>query len=79
MSISDKSKQALDYARVTQQRLMLERTLKDLNEVSNTVSFCSIGKDAADHLNSLRQVLKEKDDQLFDQAQELYFEITKNS
>ena len=71
----DSQKQALTYATVREQRHAITTAIRMLNEVASQAGHAQVK--AADHFMAIRNLLDEKDSQLFDQEQELYYQLTR--
>lgn len=67
-------KAALKYATVREQRHAIETAIRLLNEVASQSSKAQIK--AADHFLTIRNLLDEKDSQLFEEEQNLHFVIS---
>ncbi len=65
---------ALKYATVREQRHAIETAIRLLNEVASQGSKAQIK--AGDHLLAIRNLLDEKDSQLFEEEQNLHFIIS---
>lgn len=68
-------KAVLDYATVRQQRQAIETAIRLLNEVASQSSTAQVK--APDHFMAIRNLLDEKDSQLFDKEQDLYFIVSR--
>lgn len=68
-------KAALEYATVREQRHAITTAIRMLNEVASQASTAMVK--GGDHILAIRNLLDEKDSQLFDKEQDLYFILSK--
>lgn len=75
MSNVSTKKAALDYATVRQQRHAIDTAQRLLNEIASQLGTAQIP--ANDHLMAIRNLIDDKDSQLFDKEQDLYFIVSR--
>lgn len=75
MSNLSTKKAALDYATVRQQRHAIDTAQRLLNEIASQLNTAQIQSN--DHLMAIRNLIDEKDSQLFDREQDLYFIVSR--
>ncbi len=75
MSNLSTKKAALDYATVRQQRHAIDTAQRLLNEIASQLGTAQIQSN--DHLMAIRNLIDEKDSQLFDREQDLYFIVSR--
>ena len=68
-------KSALDCATVRQQRHAIDTAQRLLNEIASQLGTAQIP--ANDHLMAIRNLIDEKDSQLFDKEQDLYYIVSR--
>lgn len=65
---------SLNYATVRQQRAAIETGLDLLNQVGKMAMTSQIK--AGEHVDAIREMLKKKDNELFEREQDLFFIIS---
>lgn len=65
---------ALKYATVRQQREAIDGALILLNQVGKMCMTCQIK--GGEHVDAIREMLKKKDNELFEKEQDLFFIIS---
>lgn len=68
---------AFEYARVKEQRIAVSHGLISLNAVSSAASTAGIGPDVYEQIREIRKAFESADDNLFNEEQELYHQLTK--
>lgn len=68
-------KAVLDYATVRQQRHAIDTAQRLLNEIASQLGTAQIPTN--DHLMAIRNLIDDKDSQLFDKEQDLYFIVSR--
>lgn len=67
--------QALTYATVREQRHAITTAIRMLNEVASQAGLAQVK--AADHFLAIRDLLDDKDSQLMEKENDLYFQLTR--